>query len=734
MSEDDEIVQAFLEESRENLDQLDRDLVELESRPDDPAVLARVFRTIHTIKGTCGFLGYRRLESLTHAGENLLGALRAGELTLDGPVTTTLLTLVDATRAVLRHIERRGVEGDDEHASVIADLVGHLAEHRPAASPPPSAPSTGRPEVTAVVEAARVVEAATVAAAVEAGTVVVPAAAQHGPDGTGAGAETSVRVDVAVLDKLLDLVGELVLTRSQIGDLALADDDGPLALPYRQLRLVTGELQDGVMRARLQPVGAVSGKFRRVARDLAAALGKKLRVELEGEDVGVDKAVNEALRDPLLHLVRNAVDHGLEGPAERMAAGKPAEGLLRIRAHHEGGRVHVEVSDDGRGIDGDRLAACAVAAGDLTTEEAAGLTAAQRLELMFRPGLSTKDEVTSVSGRGVGMDVVRTDLEQVGGRIEVVSDPGKGTVFRINVPLTLAIMPALVVWCGGGRYAVPQVDLQEIVHLDPDQVAATVDDVDGVRLHRLGGRLLPLIELAHQLRVPARRADAGLDVVVVRSGGRRFGLAVDSVGDTIEAVVKPLPRAVRSVAVFAGVTILGDGQPALVLDMGGLAAGVAVEARSDEGDDGAADVALLPGGGGLLLATGAGGGALAFRLDSVRRLEQFPTAHVERAGGTEVVQYGDTILPLIRVHAALSGGTGGPEHPSGLLAAVVCTSSVGPVALIVDRIEDVVAEPPAPAQPTTLPGVTACVIVGGRVTEVVDVEALVLAAGLARTA
>jgi len=669
VTEDDEVVQAFLDESRDNLDQLDRDLVDLESRPSDPALLAQIFRTIHTIKGTCGFLGFSRLEALTHAGENLLGALRAGELPLDGTVTTSLLALVDSIRAVLRTVEATGVEGDADHEAVILDLARHLAPEERAAPAPPAPRASAQPD--------------------EAHDVPLPSA------------ESSVRVDVAVLDKLLDLVGELVLTRSQIGDVAQGDEDGALALPYRQLRLVTRELQDGVMQARLQPIGSVTGKFHRIARDLATGLGKKVRVELEGEEVGVDKAVNEALRDPLLHLVRNAVDHGLEPPPTRLAAGKPAEGLLRIKACHDAGRVQVVVSDDGGGIDGDGLVERALAAGDLTADEAAEMTPGERLELIFRPGLSTKQGVTSLSGRGVGMDVVRANLEQVGGSVEVSSEIGKGTVFLINVPLTLAILPALVVRCGGERYAIPQVDVQEILQLDGEDGKTSVDDIAGARLHRLRGQLLPLVELAQHLRVSPARRDDRLDVVVVRDGGRRFGLVVDGVGDTIEAVVKPLTRAVRSVPVFAGVTILGDGRPSLILDVAGLASGAAVEALTDDQDGGVESTALSSSSG-LLIATGANGIGLAFRLDTVRRLEQLRADRVERTGGTDVVQYGDTILPLIWVGGALSDLPLATDSPPALLDAVVCASSAGLVALVVDRIEDVVAEPPAPT--AVLPG------------------------------
>lgn len=369
----------------------------------------------------------------------------------------------------------------------------------------------------------------------------------------------------------LDLVGELVLTRGQIGEVALADEDGPFAAPYRQLRLVTSELREGVMRARLQPVGTVTGELRRVARDMATALGKRLRVELEGEEIGVDRAVNEALRDPLLHLVRNAIDHAIETPAEREAAGKPPEGQLRIRAFHEAGQVFIELSDDGRGVDGAKLVDRAVAHGFLTRDEAILLTPRGALELMFRPGLWTKDEVTNISGRGVGMDVVRAKLVEIGGNIDVSSVAGEGTVFRINVPLTLAIMPVLVAWCGGGRYAIPQVHVQEVLRLDAADVPEAVSFVHGARILRLCGRLLPLVDLASHLELTEDPGDGSLMIVVIQCDGRRFGLVVAALGDSIEAVVKPLTGATQSIPLFAGVTILVDGFPALILDPPALA-------------------------------------------------------------------------------------------------------------------------------------------------------------------
>jgi two-component system chemotaxis sensor kinase CheA len=695
---DEEIVLAFLEESRENLDQLDRDLVVLESTPSDPALLAQVFRTIHTIKGTCGFLGFHRLETLTHAGENLLGALRSGDLVLDAGITTTLLDLVDAVRRILDLIEVTGAEAEDDHAAVVAALDRHLT---PTGVEPDDPSASAEPAAAALV--------------------------------TTAAAETSVRVDVAVLDKLMDLVGELVLTRSRFADSEVTNDDGPLALPFRHLRLVTDELQENVMRARLQPVGTVTGKFRRVVRDLATAMGKQITIDIEGEDIGVDKAVNEALRDPLLHLVRNAVDHGIEPPAERLAAGKPAMGTLTLRAFHEGGRVRIELTDDGRGVDPGRLVEKAIASGALSLEEAAALSADETLNLMFLPGLSTKDDVTNISGRGVGMDVVRAALELVGGSIDVSSEPGRGSVFRLNVPLTLAIMPVLIASIGAERYAVPQVDVHEVLRIAAEDMAATVHDVDGARIYRLRDRLVPLVDLAEQFHLDRPSGAESLVVVVVETNRRRFGIVVDAIGDTTDVVVKPLTRAIRSIRMFAGITILGDGEPALILDVAGLASSAGITATRDH-DDAERRVEPEDAASMLLVASGADDSRVAIGMAAVRRLEQIASDSVERWGPFEVVQYRGGILPLVRVADMLPNGT--PTAPVDVLHTVVCESSIGMVGLVVGRIEDVVARPVAAAggQPPDRRGVIETLVVNSRVTELLDVEMLIADAGIGRTA
>jgi two-component system chemotaxis sensor kinase CheA len=499
-------------------------------------------------------------------------------------------------------------------------------------------------------------------------------------------------------------------------------------LPYRQLVRVTAEIQENVMQARLQAVGAVTGKFPRIARDLAASMDKRIRVELAGEDVGVDRAVNEALRDTLLHLVRNTVDHGIELPAERIAAGKDPEGCLRIGASHAGGRVHVELSDDGRGADPEQLAARAVSAGLLTREEADALSPDSALQLMFLPGLSTKEEITTVSGRGVGMDAVRANLDQIGASIEVSSEIGQGTRFRINVPLTLAILPTVLVWSAGERYAFPQIYVREVVHLERDKVSSTVDELDGAQILRLRGRLLPLVSLRQHLRVTHTDATPeDLTIVVVEIDGKRFGIVVDAVGDTVDAVVKPLTQATCSIAMFAGVMILSDGRPALIVDLDGLAtadglvtSGVDDSAPAEESED-VDEIRLL-------LATVTGGAHVAVPISAVQRLEHFPCAQVQRSRGGDVVKYGDAILPLVQLTELLPGHAAADASPplaaDAYLPTIVCHPPAGPIGLVVERIEDVVSEPGEPSSRAGQEGAGRRLVIEERVTELLDIEAV----------
>ncbi|MDQ1305487.1 MAG: two-component system, chemotaxis family, sensor kinase CheA [Actinomycetota bacterium] len=772
MNEDDELVQAFLEESTENLDQLDLDLVELESRPSDPDLLARIFRTMHTIKGTCGFLGFGHLEELSHAGEDLLGALRSGDLRLDAGITTSLLGLVDAVRGALATVAATGGESTADYRDVIADLKGHLgpaavdhADSGPPQSTQPPAPPTPAPAAPLpTAPAASTPAAPTPAAPTPTPAAPIPAAPSPAPapastpptPATGRPAtmpaaesastpvardsnpveEASVRVDVTVLDKLQELVGELTLARMRLG--AFIPDDGPMTPSFHRLTLITRELQDSVMEARLQPIGAVIGRMRRVVRDLATAEGKQVRVEIEGEDVAVDKAINEVLRDPLTHLVRNAIDHGIESAEDRIRAGKPAQATLRIQASLVGGGVRIDISDDGRGVDRAGLVTKAVATGELTQAQAAAISDEDALALIFRPGLSTAEQVTTISGRGVGMDVVRSNLEHIGGSVGVRSVPGEGSRFRINVPLTLAIIPAVVVTCGPGRYTIPQVDVQAVVRVESDALHDQVEPIGDALFLRRNDHLLPLVSLADHLGIAAGTADDGLSIVIVSRLDRTYGLIVDTVGDNVEAVVKPLPRALRGIPQYVGATVLSDGQPSLILDVLSPATSAGVIQHHTEESDRAPDGTAPDASTKLLLVRGDDNARLALPLTRVRRLERIRSQDIEHSAGMTVIQYRGGMLPLVRVSdqlpaeahpnhqqtAAETGPAGSPAAAEDTVDTAVCATSSGTVGFLVSSINDITLAGIALPEVVPRPGISGRLIVDEHVTLVLDVDAL----------
>jgi two-component system chemotaxis sensor kinase CheA len=549
-----DIVREFLLESHENLAQLDLDLVTLEKEPGERETLARVFRTLHTVKGTAGFLGLAKLQALGHAGENLLSRLRAGDLTFNAEIATALLSVVDATRKMLAALEISGDEGNADCTGLIQTLDRLTARAGPprsrvvAVSAP--APSAAKPASVLAATAAIPVPAPRSAVSAPAPPCSVAArtpmplpvpAPGSAEVRSPAVADTSIRVDVGLLDMLMTLVGELVLARNQIVQRTANDEDAAFLATVQRLNLLTTELQAGVMKTRMQPIGNVLGKFPRVVRDLAVACGKQVRLDIEGHDTELDRTIIEAIRDPLTHAVRNAVDHGIEAPAGRVAWGKSVEGRLSLRAFHESGKVVIEIADDGAGIDPNRVRDKALAAKLVTPDQVARMGERELVNLVFLPGFSTADRVTHFSGRGVGMDVVRTNIEKIGGTVDLESRPGRGTTVRMKIPLTLAIIPALTITSGTERYAIPQVSLVELLHIDADRAARAVESVHGAPVYRLRGNLLPLVFLARELGDRTEHpAGAGLNVVVLQADDRQFGLVVDAIHDTEEIVVKPL--------------------------------------------------------------------------------------------------------------------------------------------------------------------------------------------------
>ena len=709
--QDQDIVKDFLVESYENLDQLDRDLVSLEKEPASQPTLSSIFRTIHTIKGTCGFLGYSKLECVAHVGENLLSKLRDGELSLHAEMTTGLLGLVDAIREILANIETIGAEGEADYTALLDNLVrlqgGGIeaaladvlalpvkepAEREPA--PPPPAPAVDGNE-------------------------------DHRQSGVSEG---TIRVDVGLLDKLMNRVGELVLARNQILQFASTTSDAALLSASQRLNLITTELQEGVMKTRMQPIENVWSKFPRIVRDLAVQCGKQVRIEMEGRETELDKTIIEAIKDPLTHLIRNSVDHGIEPPAVRLAAGKPAEGCLLLRAFHEGGQVNIEIGDDGGGLNLDRIRQKAVERGLLPPDQAARLSDREVTQLIFAPGFSTAAKVTNVSGRGVGMDVVKTNIEKIGGTVDMQSRPGQGTTVKLKIPLTLAIIPALTVTCGGDRFAIPQVSLLELVRLAGEQARTGIERLHGAPVYRLRGRLLPIVDLRRELELQAelseRQAEDVVNIVVLRADDRQFGLVVDAINDTEEIVVKPLSKQLSGIPVYSGATIMGDGRVALILDVLGLArrAGVVSEIRGGTLPEPAPSAGESAAPRQTLLILELGDRRLALPIALVSRLEEIPEACIEKADGREVVQYRGRILPLLRLAKLLGVRTDAPLNFT--LPVVVYSEGGQTVGLVVDRIADIVESAVEITHRTTTGDLLGSALIQRRVTDVLNLPAL----------
>jgi two-component system chemotaxis sensor kinase CheA len=549
--------------------------------------------------------------------------------------------------------------------------------------------------------------------------------------------ESNIRVDVHVLDLLMNLVGELVLARNQMLQYVTSKDYGALPATTQRLNLITTELQEGIMKTRMQPIANLCNKLPRLVRDVAAACGREVRLEMDGIETELDRTVIEAIRDPLTHLVRNAIDHGIESPEQRAARGKPAEGKLLVRAFHEGGKVILSVSDDGGGLNVERIRERALRAGLVPAERAPSMTDRDWANVIFTPGFSTADRVTSVSGRGVGMDVVRTNVERIGGTIDVESTAGAGTTMKISIPLTLAIIPALLVSAGGERYAIPQVNLLELVRAQAEDAVANVYDAQ-VYLYR--DTLLPLVFLRDTLRIggtpeagPTKSGPAAIHIAVLNAEGVTFGLVVDEILTSQEIVVKPLADALKQTAVFSGATILGDGRVALILDVPGLArhSGVAASTigAGAAATRGAVDVAHDPAQTFVLLRL-RDDWRVAIPISGVARLEELPRAAVERVGERGVVQYRGGLMPLLSLLDLLEPGAPSPARADTALRVVVHERENARIGLVVDEILELVEEEITLDEVRDRPGVVGSSVIRGRATDLLDLPALLAHAGV----
>lgn len=718
--EDGELMNDFLAESYENLDQMERDLVALEANPTQNDILSGIFRAIHTLKGTAAFLGLIKIENIAHTGENLLSRLRDGRLKASPEIISALLALIDALRQMLKVLESTKAEGPLEFPELLARLEalqGTTTPSAPVASPATPIPAPAPPPTPD-----------SAVAPLAAPKKEVPATAPESDNGSAA--DSSIRVHVGLLDKLMNLVGELVLARNQVLQYTSTQRSVELAGTSQRLNLITSELQEGIMKTRMQPISNIWSKFPRVVRDVARSCGRQVALEMEGQDTELDRTLIESIKDPLTHLVRNAIDHGVEAPEVRKAAGKSPEGRISLRAYHEGGQVIIEIGDDGAGLDLQKIRQKAMTNNLFSAEQLSKMTDREVIHLIYQPGFSTAETVTHVSGRGVGMDVVKTNIERIGGTIDVQSVLGKGTTFKIKIPLTLAIIPALVVMAGNERYAIPQVSLLELVRLTGDEVTQKIEYLSGCPVYRLRGNLLPLVDLSGQLQLGTllhqAEKQAGVNIVVLQADDRAFGLVVDHVNDTEEIVVKPLGKQLKGMSAFAGATIMGDGRVALILDVLGIAFKAGVVALHHERGrllHSATLGATRDGSRAWLLFAGPGDQRLAMPLSSVARLEEFPRTAIEQSGSNRMVQYRDQIMPLVSVGDLLGIETGGSEGETSLQV-VVYHADGRTVGLVVERILDIVEVEVTVQKGTERPGVMGSAIIQHHITDLLDIDQL----------
>ena len=741
-----QLIKDLLIESFEGLDNFDREMLALEKGQGTADTLNNVFRIIHTIKGSSGCIGLNKIESVTHVGESLLSLLRDGKLAFSPAMSSALLEYSDALKEMLRTLEQTGQQGETDYSALLQKLQAlqtapppepkspatfGLFEDESEAPPAPKSSTEAGPAPLPAPQPAPlpVIPHPETAEAPEKAEVEKEVAARP----AASVSDTAIRVDVGQLDKLMNLVGELVLARNQIVQFTGQSQEPTLLNAAQRINTITTELQESVMKTRMQPIGNIWARFPRIVHDMAQDMGKQVELVMEGKETDLDRTIIEAIKDPLTHLIRNAVDHGIETPAERRAAGKPEQGTLTLRAFHEGGQVNIEILDNGRGINLAKVKEKAVQRSLVTRDQAAVMSERELFGLIFLPGFSTADKVTNVSGRGVGMDVVKTNIEKIGGSVDVQSEAGQGMTLKIKIPLTLAIIPALIVTSGAERFAIPQVSLLELVRLEAEQARKGIEMLYGAPVYRLRGQLLPMAYLNRELKLEAAASqstnDTVVNIVVLQADGRQFGMVVDEINDTEEIVVKPLGKQLKSITCFAGATIMGDGKVALILDVMGLAqhANLIAEVRDRAVASNVKMAEKVDERQTLLLFNAGQNERMAIPLSMVARLEEFPRAQVERSGDQEVIQYRGQILPLIQVAKYLPHATA-TTTPADPVQVIVYSEAGRSVGLLVTKINDIVHEAVTVKRGASRDGILGSAVVQDKVTDLLDVVGIIRAA------
>lgn len=757
----DDLLTEFLTETSENLAVLDVELVKFEQDSSNNEILSNIFRLVHTIKGTSGFLGLPRLEAVAHAGEDVLGKFRDGELEVTPDAVTLVLQTIDTIRDLLGGLEEAGseLEGDDSgligKLRAMADGEAPTATVEPEAEEAPEAPEAvpsgpvlneqGFPVAAELLEEVMAAEASGAKASSEAdlaaemgtergeesgsGTEAnasVPAevkntapspAAENGTK-ESAIAQQTIRVNVDLLENLMTLVSELVLTRNALNQMVRGREDSEFNVPFQRLSHITSDLQEGVMKTRMQPIGNAWAKLPRIVRDLALEANKKIDLQMVGAETELDRQVLELIKDPLTHMVRNSADHGLETPDERQEAGKPETGVVLLQAFHEGGHIVIEISDDGRGLNMDRIKANILENGLATSEELENMQEQQIQQFIFNAGFSTAEKVTSVSGRGVGMDVVRTNIEKIGGTIELTSIVGKGSTFTIKIPLTLAIVSALIVECTNQRFAIPQISVLELVRASAHSENA-IEMINNAPVLRLRNRLLPLVQLSSLLNLDGAKEHGPDDeafIIVSQVGNYTFGIIVDRVFDTEEIVVKPVAPILRDINLFSGNTILGDGSVIMILDPSGIASATgemtmgAAKAESSVVAETAANSDRQ-----AMLVFKSGGESLkAVPLALVARLEEIDLSTVEYSNAQRVVQYRGQLMPLIPYNEDYEWKS------EGMQSILVFTDKDRSMGLVVEEIIDIVEDEVKVELRSSSDGLVGSAVINGKATDIID--------------
>ncbi|USG60525.1 chemotaxis protein CheW [Sneathiella marina] len=763
----DDLLSEFLTETNENIGIVDASLVVLEQDPSDESQIDNIFRLVHTIKGTCGFLGLPRLEAVAHAGENVLGKIRDRELTVTSDVVTIILEAMDVIKDILAVIEETEGEPEGNDADLIRRLNdvafgpedGKVEEVKAEEAAPAAEEDTRGKATEAELEAAFLaadgpddvsdtaeasdlkpgevsmeeLEAAFNAApgpeeVVKPPEPVKPAAkASDGAPKESSLANQSIRVNVDMLENLMTMVSELVLTRNQLLQMVRGMDDNEFTVPLQRLSHVTTELQEGLMKTRMQPIGNAWSKLPRIVRDLSHELEKKIDLVMHGAETELDRQVLELIKDPLTHMIRNSADHGLEIPADRTAAGKKETGKIVLDAYHEGGHIIITITDDGRGLNAEKIKQKVLENGLATDAELATMSSQQIQNFIMRPGFSTAEHVTNVSGRGVGMDVVRSNIEKIGGTIALTSEEGEGSTFTIKIPLTLAIVSALVVECCAERFAIPQTSVVELVRASTDQEADnTIEMVNDSPVLRLRDHLLPLVHLNDILKLETA-ADEVADksevkgpeefVVVTQVGDYTFGIVVDRVFDTEEIVVKPIAPILKHLSIFSGNTILGDGSVIMILDPNGIAAtsgeaAVGAEHQINEEENLGAKMEEKTA---LLVFRAGGEEPKAVPLSLIARLEEIDVETIETADDKMVVQYRGQLMPLTIIDETTK------IAETGRQPVLVFSDDDRTMGLIVDEIVDIVEDKLNVEMTSDKEGLIGSAVVRDKATDLIDV-------------